>query len=90
MSPASWEDDGPGIDPGPVNRLELPAAGSRWPATLAGYAKVLAAALGSLTPGAVIVGLNAAGITNIPPWVQAAITLVVTVCAVLFSKRNQT
>jgi hypothetical protein len=59
------------------------------PGWWAAHWKAVMALLGTLTPGAVISWLNAAGVTDLPSWAQAAITVVFTVSAVLWGPRNK-
>lgn len=86
MSPASWEDDGERIDPGPVNRLE-PASG--WPTRLGGYAKLLWTGLTTLGTTGVLAWLQSAGATHLPSWVAAGITAVIGIGTVLLSPKNK-
>ena len=86
MSPASWEDDGERIDPGPVNRLET---SSGWPTRLAGYAKLIATAVTTLGATGILAWLEGAGVNHLPPWANAGITAAVGLLTVLFSPRNK-
>ena len=87
---ANWSDDNPkdGGDPGPVDRLAA-SGGSNWPATLGGYAKVLLAALSTVGVGGVLEWLRSAGVTSLPPAVNAGITALVTILLLLFGPKNK-
>lgn len=81
-----------GSDDGADLPAERPAAAptpSGWPSTLAGYAKVLAAALGGVPPAVVLTWLQSSGATHLPGWITPAVTLVCAVAAVLFGPRNR-
>ena len=81
-----WPDD---HTPAPQPPAAAPAP-SGWPSTLAGYAKVLAAALGATPPAVVLSWLQSSGVTHLPGWVTPAVTGLCAVLAVLFSPRNRT
>lgn len=62
---------------------------SRWPSTLAGYAKTLLAALGALGVGGVMELLRDNGVTTMPGWANWLIVGVVTIAVVLFGPKNK-
>lgn len=74
--------------PAPQQPAPAPAA-SGWPATLAGYAKTLAALLAGVPATVVVTWLQQAGVTHLPAWLTAAIPLMLSVLAVLFGPRNK-
>lgn len=84
MSPVEWPDDS---TPAPVP--QLPAAGSGWPTRLAGYAKLIAAAVSTLGATGVLTWLQEAGVTHLPSWATALITAGVGILGVLFGPRNR-
>ncbi len=88
MSPAEWPDNDPVRDSGPVNRLEASAA-SGWPTRIGGYVKVLLTALATVGVGGVLEWLRAAGVTDLPPAANAAITAVLAIVLVLFGPKNK-
>jgi hypothetical protein len=79
-----WPDDNV-----PVPGAQPPAATSGWPTRLAGYAKVLAAAVSTLGATGVLTWLQTAGVTHLPGWGQALITAGVGILGVLFGPRNK-
>lgn len=76
-----WGDDGGGAQP--------PATASGWPSRLAGYAKVIAAAVSTLGATGVLAWLQGAGATHLPGWTTAAITAGVGILGVLFGPKNK-
>lgn len=63
---------------------------SKWPARLAGYAKLIATAITTLGTTGVLQWLQSAGVTSLPAWALAGITAVVGLLTVLLSPRNKT
>jgi hypothetical protein len=84
-----WPDNEPLPGGGPVNRLQLPDTGPGWPARLSGYAKTLAALLGTVPAAVVVTWLQSAGVTHMPAWLSAAIPVMLGIVAVLFGPRNK-
>jgi hypothetical protein len=68
---------------------QLPAPASGWPTRLAGYAKLIAAAVSTLGATGVLAWLQGAGATHLPSWATAAITAGVGILGVLFGPRNK-
>lgn len=54
------------------------------------YAKALLAFAGTTPPAVVFAWLDSAGVTVIPSWTQALITVVCGVAAVVFGPKNKT
>lgn len=80
---------GEGDDPGPVNRLELPDAGSNWPSRIGGYIKLTLTAVTTLGTTGVLQWLQSAGVTSLPAWAIAGITAVIGLLTLLFSPKNK-
>jgi hypothetical protein len=76
-------------DPGPVNRLELPAAASGWPTRIGGYIKLILTAITTLGTTGVLQWLSSAGVTSLPAWGSAGITAVVGLLTLLLSPKNK-
>lgn len=62
---------------------------SGWPRRLAGYAKLLWTAATTLGTTGILVWLQSAGATHLPPWVSAGITAVIGIGTVLLSPSNK-
>lgn len=82
-----WPDDGHPETAAYRAAGEPPASG--WPTTLAGYAKTLLVAAGTLPPAVVLTWLQSAGVTHLPSWVTPAVTVVLGILAVLFGPKNK-